>query len=118
MKYRALSADQDHTFGQNQWLSNKEAIAQAIYTRLRLLRGEWWENLDDGLPLWGDILSLYGGEAGRQAVDLLIMERIQGTAHVQRVTSFKSEFMPATREYSVVCSVLTDLGEVEINEIF
>ena len=51
MQYRILDENGDYTLGQNSMKKDKEAVAQAIQTRLGLLYGQWWENTEDGLPL-------------------------------------------------------------------
>ena len=50
-KYRRLDANGDMTFGRGaeSFAQGVEAVRQAIETRLRLLRGEWWERPADGL---------------------------------------------------------------------
>jgi len=114
MKYRALAESGDSTFGRQLFLTAREAVAQAIVTRLRLLYGEWWENTADGLPLFEQILGAYGGEAAREAVDLIISERIQGTTNVTRLVSYASTFDVQTREYDAQCVVDTAFGELEL----
>ena len=115
MKYRTLDENGDSTFGSRKFLTGREAVAQAIVTRLRLLYGEWWENTADGLPLWNQILSAYGGNAVRDTVDLIISERIQGTNNVTALVSYESNFDPQTREYTAYCVVNTVFGEVGFN---
>ena len=115
MKYRALGENGDSTFGGRKFLTGKEAVAQAIITRLRLLYGEWWENTADGLPLFQQILGAYGGDAVRDAVDLIISDRIQGTRHVAALVKYESNFDPNTRHYSAHCIVNTDFGEVALD---
>ena len=54
MIYRMLDADGDYVFGRSKhaYLEGVEAVAQAIKTRLLLLYAEWWEDREDGLPLF------------------------------------------------------------------
>ena len=54
MRYRRLTATGDYVFGQGSldYLSDADAAAQAVKTKLKLLLGEWWENTGDGLPLF------------------------------------------------------------------
>ena len=114
IKYRTLDENGDSTFGNEKFLTGQEAVAQAILTRLRNLYGEWWENVEDGLPLFEQILGVYGGEAAREAVDLLFSQRIQGTRHVRGLASYEGQFDPQTRRYSAQCVVDTDFGEIEV----
>lgn len=115
MKYRKLDENGDSAFGNKKWLNGREAVAQAILTRLRLLYGEWWENIADGLPLFQEILGRYGGDEAREAVDLIISERIQGTQNVLHLTSYQSAFDISTRHYSAHCTVDTIFGEITLN---
>ena len=57
MKNRRLTDNWDYTFGHgiNDYLTGVEAVAQAIKSRLLLLYHEWWEDLEDGLPLFEKI---------------------------------------------------------------
>ena len=112
MKYRTLDNTGDSTFGSLIFLHEKEAVAQAILTRLKLLHGEWWEETSDGLPLFESILGVYGGEEARNAIDLIISERIQGTKNVTEVVTYESSFNSKTRQYSANCTVNTTFGEL------
>ena len=110
LKYRSLDADGDYTFGINRYEKNREAVAQAIQTRMYLLLGEWWENTGDGLPLFQEILSAFMGDERKQAVDLIISERILGTKGVKRIVEYSSEF--DNRHYAAQCSIDTVHGNL------
>ena len=86
MIYRKMDANGDYTFGSNSssYLSKKEAVAQAISTRLKLLIYEWWEDLEEGTPLWQSIIS---SRDIPEAVNI-IRKRIIGTDHVKNLTFF------------------------------
>ena len=115
MKYRKLDENGDSTFGHQIFYNDREAVAQAIITRLRLLYGEWWENTSDGLPLFERILGAYGGEEARQAVDLIISTRIQDTANVKKLITYESTFNPNTRAYEAYCLVDSAFGEIALS---
>ena len=112
MKYRALDKNGDHTLGSNKFLTANEAAAQAILTRLRLLLGEWWENIEDGLPLFEKILGAKGSDI--DTVDVIIAGRIRETQNVKGLISYKSEFNPHTRVYSAHARADTVFGEVGV----
>lgn len=114
MIYRRLDANYDYVFGQNQqnFVSDVEAVAQAIMTRLKLLYSEWWENEADGLPLWQSILGTTGKNI--RAVDGIIRERIVGTAKVTSIESFSSDFDSETRAYTFTAVVNTAYGQVTV----
>ena len=118
MRYRKLSNSGDFTFGGNSldYISGAEAVAQAIKTRLLLLKGEWWEDTEDGLPLFQDILGKAGTPARIQAVDRIIMERIEGTPEVESILDFESDY--ENRKYSFRASVETTAGETYLEVEF
>ncbi|MCR8981654.1 hypothetical protein [Brevibacillus laterosporus] len=107
MKYREMVGG-DYSIGRP-FLTNAAAVGQAIYTRLKLLMEEWWEQLDDGLPLFQNILGTRGHPDNLQAVDLLVQARIIETPHVSQITDFQSAF--DSRIYSFQCNVETTFGE-------
>jgi len=112
VKYRQLDKNGDYTFGVNNFLLNKEALAQAIYTRLKLLYNEWWENTEDGLPLFESILGVYGGKDKKQAVDLIISTRILETTGVKELKSYSS--IVKDRKYNAICIIDSVFGELEL----
>jgi hypothetical protein len=111
---RRLDADYEpvHGQGQNDFISDTDAVAQIIGTRLRLLYGEWWENQADGLPLFQEIL---GGRMMKDDIDALIQTRILGTDYVTGIESFTSSKDGSTREYSFACYVTTEFGTVTVS---
>ena len=115
MKYRSLDENGDYVLGRrDHFLSGREAVAQAIKTRILLLLGEWWENVEDGLPLFEKILATFQGNEGLVGVDLTLSERIVGTQGVLRILQFDSSLNPSTRVYSASCVVDTEYGLVEL----
>lgn len=115
MKYRRLDENGDYTFGRNRqnFLTDIDAVAQAIKTRLLLLYGEWWEDMTDGLPLWQRMIGSVGSDENRQVLDIIVKERIEGTLHVQRVLNYVSEI--SNRKYSFDCLVVTDFGNLNVS---
>lgn len=112
MRYRRLDDNDDYVFGQSgqDFYTGVDAVAQAIYTRLKLLYGEWWEDISDGLPLFQNILGAPGSPQNKQAIDALITERILGTLNVKGINSFTSTIDANTRAYSFRCTVNTAFG--------
>src|ERR1035437_7868652 len=84
ISYRQRDANWDPRWGQGQsdFLTNLEAVAQAIWTRLRMFEGEWWADQGDCLPLWQSILGVGGARRNLQANTILIVDRILGTPYV------------------------------------
>lgn len=114
MLNRRLDENWDYTFGQGKqcYLTGAEAVAQAIKSRLWLLYREWWEDLDDGLPLWERILGSNGGPANIAAVDGIFRDRIEKTPDVVAVVSYNSDF--TDRRYSFTCLVNTKYGMITV----
>lgn len=118
MIYRKLTGSGDYTFGgnQNDFYSGADAVAQAIYTSLKLLQGEWWEDTSQGVPLFQSILGQPGTPENRRAVDMLMQEAILGVPGVQQVTDFASSY--AGRTYTITsCTVQTQYGEAGLQEV-
>lgn len=115
MKVRRLDNNWDYCFGRGQqnYLSGVDAVAQAIKQRLLLLYAEWWEDIEDGLPLWEKILGTSGSEENRQAVDIIIRDRISGTEGVQSVSEFNSTY--ERRIYKFTASIETIYGSLEFS---
>jgi hypothetical protein len=116
MRYRRQAEDGDYRFGQGyrDFLTGVDAITQAILTRLKLLYGEWWEDQEDGLPLFEKIIGTFGPDGNKQTADILIRERILGTEGVSQISYFESNYVSATRKYTFYCQVETIYGQTEI----
>lgn len=118
MKYRILDQNGDYSFGKGQQdlTYGVYAVKQAIQTRLGLLKKEWWENIDDGLPLFQDILGSPGASNNLVIVDNIIKERIIKTQNVVSISNFKSDY--EQRKYTFSCSVLSKFGEINFDMDF
>ncbi len=112
MRYRQLTSTGDYTLGQGNlnYIEKQDAVSQAVKTRLKLLLGEWWEDLEDGLPLFQVILLQRDNEEGKQTIDLLVQERILGTRHVTGISRFQSEI--TGREYQAKAVIDTEFGQI------
>lgn len=118
MKYRALDPNGDYSFGKNiqDFISSTGAVAQAIKTNLLLLKGEWWEDLNEGLPFFQSILGP-GTPDHVSAADLLIRERITKTQGVSEILDFQSVYESKSRSYSVSCKVKITSGSTATVEV-
>lgn len=118
MKYRALDSNGDYSFGKNMqdFVANNGAVVQAINTNLKLLRGEWWEDLSEGFPLFQNVLTVNNGSIDHvKATDMLVKERILSTQGVKEIVSFVSSLVD--RHYSAVCTVKTSFGSIASAEV-
>ena len=112
IKYRTLDKQGDYTFGRQDFRTGRQAVAQAVLTRMRLLLGEWWENTGDGLPLFQKILGTSGSDENKNAVDLIVSRRVLETEGVLNIEKFNSAF--ENRRYWAVLSVNTVYGGLEL----
>lgn len=114
MIYRMLDDNGDYVFGRGKhaYLKDAEAVAQAIKTRLLLLYSEWWEDREDGLPLWEQILDTSGSEKNLQAVDYIFLDRIRGTTGVMAILGYQSDFDRQSRRYKFKAVVETIYGNL------
>lgn len=119
MIYRMLDQDGDYVFGRGKhaYLEGAEAVAQAIKTRLLLLYAEWWEDRQDGLPLWEKILTTSGGKNSLQAVDYLFKDRISNTTGVLALLGYESDFNDKSRRYTFKAAVETLYGTLVISNM-
>lgn len=115
MKYRTLDQSGDYTLGKNIFHTDKEAVAQAILTRMKLLYAEWWEDTEDGLPLFEKILGVYGTEENKNAVDLIISERILGTKGVKSISSYDSTIEGRSYEANIKIDTIFGTISLEFN---
>lgn len=112
MRYRALSAAGDYTFGQgsaNFLIAIPEAVAQAVQTRLLLERGEWFLDRDEGTPYKTDIL----GAHTQAKYDAAIRARIAATPGVAKIISYASTV--AARKLVVTAKIDTAFGIANVN---
>lgn len=115
MRYRKLSSDGDYTLGGRQafLVNSPETVAQAVLTRLRLWRGEWFIDVRDGTPYLQQILGKR--QLGRNP-DAAIKERILGTEGVRELLAYESTFDGDTRRLAVTATLSTIYGQAEISE--
>lgn len=116
MRYRTLSSTGDYVFGAgpSEFLENTpETVAQAVGTRLRLLQGEWFLDLQEGLPASTQILG-----AGTQTLyDRAIQDRILETPGVRSISNYGSVLNTSTRELTVQCTINTIYGATPVQEV-
>jgi hypothetical protein len=114
IKYRRTDPNGDYVFGSNQqsFLAGVDAVSQAVKTRLKLLKGEWWEDENEGLPLFQNILGQPGTPQNMQSADLLIQDVITNTPDVIAIKDFRGIY--DNRLYSVNCMIDTKYGEIQL----
>ncbi len=115
MIYRKLDESGDYVFGRNQnnYISGAAAVNQAVVTRLRQLIYEWWEDLEDGIPVWQKIL----GNRNKQEAERIIRERILKTKYVKSILSLMATRDNEKRILTIQASIDTEFGQIEVNEV-
>jgi hypothetical protein len=117
ISYRQLGPNSDPEFGQGSlnFLTDIYAVAQAILTRLRLFQGEWWEDLNDGTPVWQQILGVGNAQGRTQQISLILQQRVLGTPYVTGISNVQATFNSSTRAFSFYCIAYTPFGTVAIS---
>jgi hypothetical protein len=113
--YLLLDAQYDPVFDPSNSLIDAQAVQQAILTRLRLFLGEWWENMNLGLPVFQSILGQLGSARFQAATNLAIQQQIEGVPYVASVTSISSSFDDG--RFSFSATVQTSFGPVAITNL-
>jgi hypothetical protein len=114
IRVRRLDENWDPAYGsgKDDYIYDLDAVMQIIQSRLRLWLAEWWEDLNEGLPMWQKILGVLG--TNKAVADRLIQARIASSPYVISVTSFVSTFDVSTRAYQCVAVVDTQWGPVTV----
>jgi hypothetical protein len=114
VKYRKLDSNGDYTFGfgNSNFYTDADAVTQAINTKLSMFQGEWWENINDGLPLFQQILGTSGAAPNISAIDLVVQARIMEAPNVNSIVSYSSSF--SNRTYTASAVVETTYGNVTV----
>jgi hypothetical protein len=112
---RQLDANHDVLWGNGQgnFLVDLQAVAQIIQTTLLLLQGEWWANINEGLPLFQSILGSNSGKAP-DAISLLIQQTILSVRYVTGISNIVTTFAP-NRAFTFSCLVATQFGVIQVS---
>lgn len=97
--------------GASNFLSDVDAVAQIIRTRLLLLQGEWFENTSDGTPMFQTLL---GRPITLQAATLILRNRIVQTPYVTAIVAFSLQLVPTVRAFYFSATVQTQFGSVTV----
>lgn len=118
MIYRREDENGDYMLGTDsgEFLSGSAAVAQAIITSLKLLVGEWWEDVNNGLPLWQSILGQPGSEVNKLSIDNIIRGRIletnlDGVKLVSSIDDYTGNYDASLRSYTFEAVVTTIYSE-------
>lgn len=117
MRNRVLTETGDYSFGKNQedYITGKEAIAQAIKTKVLLFYGEWWENIGIGIPMFQSIVGQMNPEALKISSSLLIKKRIEELQEVTSVDNVEVSREGRTLKFSITVTTTEGQVSVEVN---
>lgn len=108
MKYRKQSITGDYEFGNNLkdfYIDSPQAVLQAVITRLKLWRNEWFVNLSEGVPYF-QIL----GKSDERTRNEIVRMTILNTEGVESINEFETNVNPINRKLSISCSIITVYG--------
>ncbi|MFX1587236.1 MAG: hypothetical protein ACFFC1_03690 [Promethearchaeota archaeon] len=88
--------------------SNSQYIAQKLKIRLGFFLGEWYLNINEGIPYFEKILVK---NPNLSEIEDLMIEKILTVSGVESLESFNLEFDKSTRELTVSFTVKTSEGE-------
>lgn len=111
MQVRRLDISGDLVTRGKMFLTEREAIAQTVVTRLKLFLGEYFRDVTDGTPWFQQILGKF---ENLNAVEALLRNRIARTQGVVRLLAFDMDYDLDSRTISIAAQVLTEYGEQEV----
>jgi hypothetical protein len=98
--------------GQNNFISDLQAMVQIIACRLKLFQGEWFLNLLDGLPMFQSMLGSSASPQNIQAIINIISSRISQTQYVTKIISVSASYQ--NRQFKFSATVQTQFGIVYV----
>jgi len=113
MRYRKLDENGDMLFGDEQadfFRDQPEAVAQAVWTRLRLWAGEWFLDTAEGTPYQQAAL----GTNKQETIEPALRERILETQGVTEIEEFELTIDPDNRVASLSAVINTQYGSTQL----
>lgn len=104
----------DYVFGTGDDFYRNEpaAVALAVWTRLKLWKGEWFLDKTAGTDWYGEVL---GKRQASKRADMEIRKRILGTTGVKSILEYSSVFDGEARVFHVTATLDTIYGTAYIN---
>jgi hypothetical protein len=113
MRVRKLDANGDMTFGSgliNFYQDEALGVAQVVKTTLLLWAGEWYLDLDAGVPYLESILGKHSQPSADAAIQYAILN-VDGVTSIERYSSVVN---PNTRAFSVSLTLDTIYGPTDL----
>ena len=109
-----INGDLAISSGDLQLVSGSDAIVQAVKIRLQFFKGEWFLNLDAGVPYFQEILVK---NPNPNVLQTLFRKALLETPGVLAIESLALTFDGRTRQLAVSYRVTTDVGELASTEV-
>lgn len=111
-----LDDDGDIYIGPNgpEWISGIEGVSQLVAIAIKLFKGEWFLNLDAGVPYFQEILAR---KFDRALTRQRLLEQIEKVPGVVQVLLLEVEFEATTRTMSVRIKLRTLFGDTEADTL-
>jgi hypothetical protein len=102
------SFDENGDYAINSFISESEATVQAVSTRLKLFLGEWFLDINAGVPWYQKV---FVKPAKTQDVEKIIRNTIRETEGIDSLTKFDFNFDSITRSATVAFTATTIYGD-------
>lgn len=112
LKINELTGDLELTSGDVSLTTGSDSIDQHIRSNIRAFRGEWFLNLDDGVPYFQEVFKKNQSPA---VVDAIFKEAILKTTGVIELTEFEINYDTDKRKLILDFSVNTVEGEINFD---
>ena len=96
-------------------LSGPEAVALLVQDRLSLLRGEWWENPENGFFILETLQESRVTDADAVSVSSMITAYIRETPGVRDVGNVR--FAVEGKRFSYSCEIRTETGKADVKYV-
>ena len=88
-------------------------VIQNLAIRLRFIRGEWFLNIDAGIPYYQ---YFFVKKPNRIQIESFIINEIVTTRNISQLTEFSSGYDAVYRRFRVRFKAISDYGVVEFDE--
>jgi len=102
------SYDENGDYALNSFIVDGKATVQAVNSKLKLFVGEWFLNVNDGIPYFQKIL---GKPRSLHEIERLIKRAILSVEGVEKLTKFDVRLDQNTRKLAIEFRAQTIYGE-------
>lgn len=106
-------------------VTGAERVRQSILIQLNLFLGEWFDDLDAGVPWFQGILAEAenysdGGQrrVSEQTVEAILRSKILEVEGVDSIITYSQDLNKTTRSLSIEFSVMSDEGVVAVSSVW